>query len=156
MGGGLDLRLNGNMVAALYGRSLVAAGLPATSAMPVDYLGSYRRGILVLVNNPDHKFLPETHLNFLTKLLEACKLDLGDVAVINTARIGGDTAIAELKPTTVLAFGVRAIESPDIVRANGIVRLDAPSLTDFTSGFPQERTLKAALWNRLQNIFPIA
>ena len=50
------------------------------------YLGNNGKNISILVHEPEAAFLSEESLDFLTKILGACKLNMGDVAVINIAR----------------------------------------------------------------------
>ena len=49
------------------------------------YLGNNKRSILVVVSYAGSAYLPDEELNFLTKMLTACKLSLDDVAIVNSA-----------------------------------------------------------------------
>jgi hypothetical protein len=50
------------------------------------YLGENNKYILIIVKEPEADFLKPTDLNFLLKVLTAKKLELDDVAIINTEK----------------------------------------------------------------------
>src|SRR5687768_13592067 len=47
------------------------------------YLGNHLKKVTILVNNPEHTFMPDDQLAFLTRMLTACQMNLGDVAIVN-------------------------------------------------------------------------
>src|SRR5258705_2692277 len=47
------------------------------------YLGEYKKNILLVVRYPTATYIPDEQLNFLTSVLGACKLSLGDIAILN-------------------------------------------------------------------------
>lgn len=49
-----------------------------------EYIGDNNKYILVIVKDPTQKFLNAKELEFLLKILSAKKLDLKDIAIINT------------------------------------------------------------------------
>ena len=44
---------------------------------PYKILGNHNRKITILVNAPGSPFLPDNQLSFLTKILEACRMNVG-------------------------------------------------------------------------------
>jgi hypothetical protein len=96
-----DIRLPASVIAGLYPSSLVDTGTAevaqpiranpvtdeppgqATAAPAWKYLGDNRKNVLVIVDHADVLHLPDEELSFLTNILTACKLDLGDVAIVN-------------------------------------------------------------------------
>jgi len=60
---------------------------PGTQSIPTNskwkYLGENKKRTLIVVCYPDAVHLPDKQLSFLTKLLAACNLNLGDVAILN-------------------------------------------------------------------------
>src|SRR5687767_4210449 len=65
---------------------VVANTTPKTAdAAPYKILGNNKKYITVVVNCPQDVFVPEADLLFLTKMLDACKLNMADVAIINHA-----------------------------------------------------------------------
>ena len=65
-------------------------------AAAIRFLGNNKQKVGILVNFPEDVFLPDKHLQFLTKILEACKMNLGDVAILNYAN--QKAGITELRP----------------------------------------------------------
>ena len=47
------------------------------------FLGDNKKNICIVVNDLEAVYLNEDLLNFLTTILDACKLNLGDVAILN-------------------------------------------------------------------------
>jgi len=98
-----DLVLSPQVLSALYPNTLVepepgAAPLNPVITEPVEKivekpveaaapsyksLGDNRKNILVVVRYADAVHLPDEALTFLTNLLKACKLSLGDVSIFN-------------------------------------------------------------------------
>lgn len=60
--------------------------IPVDTATPLKYLGEHNKQIIVLVNDPDAVYLNETDLGLLSSILNACKLNLADIALINVAQ----------------------------------------------------------------------
>src|SRR5690242_1891444 len=53
------------------------------SAPTWKQLGNNQKQILIVVRYEDSPILPDTALNLLTNMLNACKLSLDDVAIVN-------------------------------------------------------------------------
>jgi hypothetical protein len=51
-----------------------------------EFLGENQKGICILVKYENDVYLPDKELDFLVSILHACKLNLGDVAIINCHR----------------------------------------------------------------------
>src|SRR4051812_39183868 len=98
-----NIQLNPSLLADMYRTSLVETNqnlrsnekkyAPAaietvakdTKAVRWKYLGEYKKNILIIVRYDGLPYLPDQQLNFLTSVLGACKLNLADVAIFNTA-----------------------------------------------------------------------
>ena len=96
-----SIKLTTELIEDLYGNSIVldnARPMPKVEEKTetLDTGPSFTRGkwkslgnnlkqILVIVNNPGLEFLPDTDLKFLGSILQACKISLDDVAIINIA-----------------------------------------------------------------------
>jgi len=96
-----DIRLFPTLAAQLYRSSLIEAGdieprhekqrpgikeiikEEAIASPTWKYLGSNEKNILIVVNYKNTTHLPDEELSFLTSILSACKLTLGDVAIVN-------------------------------------------------------------------------
>jgi hypothetical protein len=68
-----------------HSRAALETGTKDTNITSWKYLGEYKKNILIIVRYNDVPYLPNEQLNFLTSVLSACKLNLGDVAIFNTA-----------------------------------------------------------------------
>jgi len=144
---------------------------PKTSTAPppaptgYKFLGNNRRKISIIVRSPGIAFLPDDQLNVLTKMLEACRMNMGDVAIVNHAAT--PVVIGQLKPqlqpSFVLLFGPTP---PDIglpmdfplfkIQAyDQCTYLTAPSLEDLARPGDDSRLLKSKLWVCLKTLFEI-
>ena len=147
------------------------APAPAASttspAEPAGYkfLGNHRRKITILVHSPGAAFLPDDQLSFLTKILEACRMNIGDVAIINTATapVGIAALKEQLHPETILLFGVEppAIRLPINFPAfrlqpyDDCTYLSAPGLDIVSQPSEESRLLKSKLWVCLKTLFNV-
>lgn len=127
------------------------------------YLGNNGKNIAILVHEPETAFLSEEGLDFLTKILGACKLNMGDVAVINIARYQAQFVEIkqELNPTTCLLFNVTAptVKLPftvphyQVQEYGGCKFLMAPALTHYYGDSAESKLEKTKLWVSLKLIF---
>src|SRR5687767_780994 len=87
-----QLKLSPHTLTALYKNLLVNVNDPGHSAgkrfekNSWKFLGENRRNILIAVDYTETMHIPDEQLRFLINLLTACKLNLGDVAVLNINR----------------------------------------------------------------------
>jgi hypothetical protein len=145
---------------------------PAPSApSALKYLGNNHRHITILVHAPGSPFLPDNQLTFLTKILEACRLTLADVAIVNNAAAETTMAVPitiadirrQLAPKTILLFG----PEPSALRLpinfppfkpldyDGCTYLSAPGLDHLVTNTEESKLLKSKLWVCLQTIFDV-
>ncbi|HTE07654.1 MAG TPA: hypothetical protein VK628_02750 [Flavitalea sp.] len=161
-----DMRLNDLLLVNLYPHSLyrITEEGTAPELAPVDhfikFLGGNASGILVLVNDPKHKFLGEEEMNLLVKMLDACKLNTGDVAILNTFNQTHSLTgiVDQLRPVKILAFGPQPgieLAEFDIQEVNGIPVLQGPSLDTMALATDEAKTAKIKLWNTLKSMFGI-
>lgn len=141
--------------------------VPAVSAPASAYkvLGNNRQHVAVIVRFPGEAFLPENHLQMLTKMLGACKLNLGDVAIVNdaTQQVNINVLKDQLSPKRVLLFGVAPEETglplnfpafKDQEYA-GSTYLYTPSLDELNKETEEGKLLKRRLWESLKKIFGV-
>ena len=111
------IRLSSELIAALYPESLVEGNTPepakenvriskpvADKSPAYHFLGENNRSICFLANYPEGDFLPDDQLEFLKKMLAACKLSLNDIALLNIARSAFN--LADLKSTIASANNI--------------------------------------------------
>ncbi|MDP3394922.1 hypothetical protein [Sediminibacterium sp.] len=136
---------------------------PAKERPEKWYLGNNGKNIVILVQEPEAAFLNEESLDFLTKILGACKLNMGDVAVINIARyLANFTEIKqELNPTSCLLFNVNAamvklpftVPNYQVQQYGGCKFLMAPSLLQYYGDSGDAKLEKTKLWVSLKSLF---
>ena len=175
-----DIQLPGFLIEEWYSDKLIisspvppAPGLPPSAApppsssvpSPLKSLGNNRRHITILVHAPGSPFLPDNQLAFLTKILEACRLTLADVAIVNNASTETNitTVKEQLAPKTVLLFGPEPsalrlpINFPPFkpLAYDGCTYLSSPGLDQLVSNTEESKLLKSKLWICLQTIFDV-
>jgi hypothetical protein len=126
-------------------------------------LGNNKRNISVVVHFPNEVFVPESDLQFLTKMLSACKLNLADVAIVNhaTSAVAIDQLKEQLRPLLVLLFGVEpsTIQLPISFPAfkeqayAGTTYLFAPGLAQLNQETEEAKLTKRKLWDCLKRLF---
>jgi hypothetical protein len=126
-------------------------------------LGNNKRHISVVVDFPNEVFVAEGDLQFLTKMLGACKLNLADVAIVNhaTSEIAIGPLKEQLNPQHVLLFGVEpsAIQLPISFPAfkeqayAGTTYLFAPGLSQLNQENEEAKQAKRKLWDCLKRMF---
>ena len=128
-------------------------------------LGKNNRKITILVQSPGVPFLPDNQLNFLTKILEACRMNIGDVAIVNTATspVNIGALRRQLEPAVVLLFGIEptSIKLPinfpvfKIQPYDNCSYLSAPPLTQLVQQSEESKLLKSKLWVCLKSLFNV-
>lgn len=169
-----QVKLTPDLLEGLYGKVLVAEKYPSTISRSNDWksennhpplrsLGGHQRSILIVVNNPDSPFLRDEELAYLTRILNACKLTLEDVALIN---INGHPHLSyehlqqQFPSEKVICFGVtpEMLELPidfpcyQLQKSGHSIYLHAPSLAALE---PQE-TERRKFWGSLQKLFKLS
>jgi hypothetical protein len=168
------LTLNETIIASLYENislftspekpaGTIAPEIISSSAIKtLSYLGANKQGIIVLVNYPDYAYLPDEQLNFLVTILQACKLTLEDVAIINCYK--EPVTLVSLKENMLcnrlLLFGVDTspLLLPSVAhfcveKVNDCAMLSAPPLEMLNSHTESGKLLKSKLWLCLKQLF---
>lgn len=137
----------------------------APSDAPYRYLGRNARNISVIVHSLTEAYLPEGELQLLTKMLDACKLNLGDVAIINMAAhaVHYNQLAVQLHPQKTLLFGVQPeqiglpLSFPPFKEQEyaGCTYLLATTLEAMNQPNEEGKILKGKLWGCLKKMFNI-
>jgi hypothetical protein len=148
----------------------VAAQTPPVAAKPADpspykFLGNHRRKVSIIVDSPGAAFLPDDQLGFLSKILEACRMNIGDVAIINhhTAPVVITALRQQLQPQSILLFGVEPttirlpINFPEfkLQPYDDCTYLSAPPLQQMVGNTADAKLLKSKLWVSLKTLFDV-
>jgi hypothetical protein len=143
-------------------REISTAKVPVLSSEAIVALGNNQKNILIVVNYTDSVHLPDAELSFLTGILGACKLSMGDVAVINYYKhstFSYKDLVSHFKTKNVFLFGVEPdafglpMSFPHFqsqIFSNSSF-LFAPSLTELLD----DKVLKSKLWVCLRRIFSV-
>ncbi|MEO5592842.1 MAG: hypothetical protein ABIR15_11805 [Chitinophagaceae bacterium] len=130
----------------------------------IQYLGKNQKGICLLVNYTKDVYLPDDQLNFLTAILQACRLNLGDVAIINHSRekITFDELRKQLTCNYLLVFGVELLkigldEIPffSTQKINDCYIIYSPAAEQLNNDNPESKLLKSKLWGCLKQMFNV-
>lgn len=147
---------------------------PAPQAMPVQqapparrsFLGDNAKGILILVKDHQNVHLAEDSLQLLSGILAACRLNMGDVAVMNLANQSAagfgelrqqmqvnycflfDVGVHEIQ----LAF---AIPQYQVFTHDNCTFLCAPAISRMLGATEDAKLLKSKLWMCLKKIFNV-
>ncbi|GAA4326861.1 hypothetical protein [Flaviaesturariibacter amylovorans] len=129
-----DIRLTPQHLAGLYSSSLVELGTPspghplpppaaepapvAASPLaplpgPPPFLGQHGKGILMVNNDPEARFIADGDLEVLTKIMGRAGIGLADIAIVNWAQLpapDGPALLGALPSRQVLLFGL----GPDV------------------------------------------
>lgn len=177
-----DLQLPGIVVAKLYPDSLIdspsgtvatpykeevpaiirSVSIPASEVNEWKHLGTNHQNILVVVKYEQALHLPDDELDFLTRMLTACKLGIADVAIINHNNYVNITAkniLSHFKSQKVFLFGIEPAEFGlpvsfphyQVQAVAGITYLHTPSLEERHT----DSLLKSKLWVCLKQIFGV-
>ncbi|RYY16311.1 MAG: hypothetical protein EOO04_27160 [Chitinophagaceae bacterium] len=135
----------------------------ASNAVPYKFLGKNNKRISIIAGYEDDPYMPEEHLEFLTKILSACKLNLGDVAILNdhASRVEMTKLASELAPLQVLLFGIDPVNiglplsfpmfKPQMF--NGTNFLFIPPIVDLNQDSAGAIAQKKQLWECLKKMF---
>lgn len=170
------MQLPGFLIADLYKNSLVilddapktvitTAKQGKTTENRQWYLGSNLQKITILVNEKDAVYLGDESLQFLSAILGACKLNLGDVAIVN--HLNDPLVYPELKeklsPSFLILFGVEAkdiklsftIPYYQVQKHDNSQILLAPALEKMLGNTQEAKLEKSKLWLCLKKMFAI-
>lgn len=165
------------LLADLYKNSLVIVNenIKHTINTPIEpekpsqekewYLGNNLQKITLLVREKEAVYLTDESLQFLSSILGACQLNLGDVAVINYQNdpVSFGFVKEKLTPRFVLLFGVSApeIQLPFTVPHYQVQQhancsfLLAPALNKLIGDSKEAKLEKSKLWLCLKKMFNI-
>lgn len=128
----------------------------------LNFLGDNIQHIVLLVDNPLEIYLNDRQLNILLGILNACKLNLSDIALLNVAeypKLDYHEITNFLDARSVIMFGVlpSAIKLPfnipwfQVQQFNKQIYLSVPSLNLLETN----KELKRKLWASLKQIFSL-
>ncbi|MGB8192950.1 MAG: hypothetical protein WCF67_13565 [Chitinophagaceae bacterium] len=139
--------------------------VPQAPQSRIKFLGGNKKHIAFIVNCSTDVYLPDAQLDWLGKMLEACRLNLGDVAIANIAknRFTITDIKEELHSSTIILLGTEplALQLPlnfphfNLQAFDGIVFLSTPSPDELNKPTTEAKVLKSKLWVCLQKLFKL-
>ncbi len=136
-----------------------------TPAIPLKFLGDHLKKIAVIVNDPEAVYLNENDLGLLSSILNACKLTLADIALINTAQqpLSLHEILETLPSQLVLVFELTGAQlkiklpatlyKPIVLGETHI--LFSASLKSMQGADQTAKVEKSKLWNALKLLFKL-
>jgi hypothetical protein len=145
------------------GEAVVTA--PQEIQKPISYLGDNQKKITILLQDTTAVHLADESLQFLTAILAACKLNMGDVAIVNTVHqpVQYTQIKTELKPSTIILFDISTasialpFEVPhyQVQQYDNCTLLFSASLQSMLVKTDAAKLEKGKLWNALKKTFNI-
>lgn len=127
------------------------------------FLGDNKKQIIIIVKDDEAVFLRDERLNFLSSILSACKLNLGDVAIINYRNnaLSFQALQEQLNPKFMILFevGTSELQLPFTVPNYQIQKhgtctfLFANALQSMLGGSAEDKIEKSKLWLSLKVMF---
>ncbi len=161
-----------SLIAGLYHSNLIEGDKFENNLNPVvtgnghgiQFLGENNKGICMLVNYKNDVYLPDKELDFLISILHACKLNLGDVAIINCKRLS--ISFEDLKKQTpcnfVLLFGMSGTEiglpfNKEFIveKINNCSVVVSPAIEKLNGNTTEAKLLKSKLWLCLRQLLNV-
>jgi hypothetical protein len=139
--------------------------LKSTTPIPIKYLGDHLKKIIVVVNDENAVHLNETDLGLLSSILNACKLTLADIALINIAQqpLALHEMLITLPSQFVISFDINSAQikiklpttlyKPIVLGDTKI--LFSNSLQSMQGADQNAKLEKSKLWNALKLLFKL-
>lgn len=129
------------------------------------YLGNNGKQITVMVKEDTVPYINDKHLQFLSNVLSACKLNVGDIALVNYTNypLGFDELRSKSNPKIIVAFDLspKELKLPFTIPFYQVQDfaqcrfLFAPSLTTMEGDNATAKAEKTKLWNSLKILFQL-
>jgi hypothetical protein len=137
--------------------------LTTPTRAPLKFLGENKKNVIVLVNEPKALIINENELEFLTKILTACRLTIADIAIVNTDKqeVTFQILKEELQVAHLLMLGVEpsAIKLPFTIPHFQVQSYSdskivyTPNLSGMLTNNEESRLQKSKLWVSLKTAF---
>lgn len=129
------------------------------------YLGSNLQKITMVVNQKDAVYVNDESLKFLSNILGACKLNLGDVAIVNyhTEPVNYTFLKENTSPQHLILFGVTAqqiqlsftVPNYQVQKYDNCNFLIAGGLETMLDNSQEAKLEKSKLWLSLKKMFNV-
>lgn len=129
----------------------------------IKFLGQNKKNISVVVNEGKALFINEAELDFLTKILTACNLNIADIAIVNNhnQEINFQQLKDQLEAKYILLLGIEptTIRLPfsvphfQVQPFSDTTIFHTPPLSSMLPNTQDSRLLKSKLWLSLKTAF---
>ena len=168
-----NLQLPASLLPDLYGHTLVQSGEKVATAKEkknideakLSFLGGNEKKITIVVADAQQAYMSDVDLEWLQKMLLACKLSLGDVAIINlhTKKTNINAIKQQLNPGKLLMLGPSPaqLELPlnfpmfKLQQHDDCIYLHAPSPAELNHESGEIVDQKKKLWACLKQLFEL-
>ena len=170
-----NLKIPLSLISELYGNYLIEPGdntrIKADSfeqptkklQESIPFLGGNAKQIIIIVEEASQPYMQDEDLSWLQKMLQACKLTLGDVAIVNIHPekypIANIRKQLPAKKLILLGPSPSQLQLPlnfpqfKLQEYDGCVFLYAPSPVVLNQETKEGKLLKSKLWVSLQKLF---
>lgn len=137
------------------------AEAPAAPLPPVKFLGDNQKKFVLLINNANEVYLDDARFHLLTNILNACKLGMQDVALVNLHAYPEATfpALQQAVPMQYCIFfgvdpatlAVQGVQQYQVSQAGHTSLLYSHDLAVIA----EDKVMKGRLWNSLKQLLGI-
>jgi hypothetical protein len=161
-----QIQLDPYLLARIYTQPIIPGKKAPVAATPVTipdvkFLGENQKNIALFIQNTGEAYLNEELFNLLTNILNACKLGMQDIALINVAHYPAmpltswQSAVsikqAVLFGISPVTMGLEDFPPYRVIAANGCQLL----LSDDLLPISQDKMMKGRLWQGLKQLLGI-
>lgn len=155
------IELDPLLLATLYDQPLIAPKSNDDGQQVSElaaFLGNNKQHILLLIHNAKEAYLTERLFLLLSNLLNACKLTLDDVALVNTAHLTQPDVnglVSQFEAHKVILFGDHFIHLFPNQKKNWLWDETGCQflVTDTLDDMDADKQLKVPFWNALREFF---
>jgi hypothetical protein len=129
------------------------------------YLGENKKNIIILLSEENAQHISDDSFQFLTTILNACKLNIADVAIVNTNNQTINTHLmkSQLNPQVCIVFGnimAKFLQQDDLklhtpLTINNTIWLNTVEFSKLQDNSVNAKLEKSKLWICLKQIFQI-
>lgn len=156
-----NISLDPYLIAQLFNTPIVSPETKAVKSKmpPLSFLGGNKKKITVFINNETNPWLPDDLFQLLTNILQACRLSMDDIALVNAHQNKErklSDYIHELQPVKIIFLGEYFGEwLNSSLTKNNIGKLEkCDSLWSFSLKEMQtNQQAKKVFWQNLQLLF---
>jgi hypothetical protein len=168
-----NLQLPASLLPDLYPNTLVQSTEAMTTrkekknidAMRISFLGGNEKKITIVIAEAKQAYMSDADLEWLQKMLFACKLSLGDVAIVNLHTKMTDINLIkqQLHPAKLIMLGPAPseLELPlnfpmfKLQQHDDCIYLHAPSPAELNQETRASKEQRLKLWTSLQQLFEL-